>query len=148
MDPNIYCPRKLKKTIRNSVPVTLNKTIMAIKNHLLATLLVMLSCFSFSCSNENEEDLLPKDDRCEDQTVTLSGDIIPIINQNCAVSGCHVSGTGRVNFSLEENIIAKARQIRSFTESSFMPPQASGKKLSDVEKELIFCWVERGALDN
>lgn len=120
---------------------------MSIKNYLSAAILVFLSITSFSCSSENEDDLLPKE-RCEEQAATLSGDIIPIINQNCAVSGCHVSGTNRVDFSITVNIISRADQIKNFTQNNLMPPKASGKQLSDTEKELIYCWVDQGALDN
>jgi len=134
------------QTMNTNTPKT--KITMTIKNYLFATLLVIISYTFSSCSSDNEDDLLPKDERCGEQAATLSGDIIPIINQNCAVSGCHVSGTSRVNFTIEENIISRANTIRSYTESSFMPPSASGKQLSDKEKDLIFCWVDQGALDN
>ncbi|MEX0882222.1 MAG: 2-polyprenyl-6-methoxyphenol hydroxylase [Cyclobacteriaceae bacterium] len=108
----------------------------------------MFSFSILSCSSENEEDLLPEDERCGEQSASLSDDVIPIINQNCAVSGCHVSGSQRVNLSVKENILQYANQIRNFTQSGFMPFQGSGISLSDSEKETIFCWVENGALDN
>lgn len=121
---------------------------MSTKNHLTTTLMVILSIALFSCSNENEEDLMPTDERCEEQPATLSGDIVPIINQNCAISGCHVSGTNRVNLSLAENIISNANLIKDYTESGYMPLQASGIELSEEEKDFIYCWVSEGALDN
>ncbi len=119
----------------------------AIKNQLQFLTCIFIMCFSISCSKENEEDLLPTGERCE-EAVSLSNDILPIINQNCAVAGCHVSGTSRIDLSLKENVLANANQIRSFTQSGFMPMQGSGFQLSPTEKENIFCWVENGANDD
>ncbi len=122
---------------------------MAIKNFYSPCLwLLLLACTLFSCTNENEADLLPEEERCGEQPASLSGDIIPIINQNCAISGCHVSGSERVNLSEPENIIQFANQIRNFTQSGFMPAPESGKQLTAAELESIYCWVENGALDN
>src|SRR5690554_2741162 len=101
-----------------------------------------------SCNSENEEDLTPDDDVCMDNTATLSGSVSSIINTNCAVPGCHVSGTGRANFTVKENIIANASTIQNFTQNGIMPPPESGRALNDLQKQNIFCWVENGALDN
>ena len=101
-----------------------------------------------ACNSENEEDLKPDDDVCMDNTPTLSGSISTIINTNCAVPGCHVSGTGRANFTVKENIIQHAFQIRTFTQNGIMPPPNSGRMLTAKQKQDIFCWVENGAQDN
>ncbi|MEX2594370.1 MAG: 2-polyprenyl-6-methoxyphenol hydroxylase [Anditalea sp.] len=103
---------------------------------------------SLGCNSENEEDLLPEEEKCRDNTATLSGAVSTIIGTNCAVPGCHVSGTGRVNFTVKENIIQNAAQIRSFTQNEIMPPPQSGRTLSEKQKDDIFCWVENGAQDN
>lgn len=101
-----------------------------------------------SCNSENEEDLSPEEEKCMDNTATLSGSVSTIINANCAVPGCHVSGTARVDFTEKENIIQNAAQIRNFTQDGIMPPPQSGRTLSTQQKDDIFCWVENGALDN
>jgi hypothetical protein len=103
---------------------------------------------SIGCNSENEEDLTPEEERCMDNSATLSGSISTIIGTNCAVPGCHVSGTNRVNFTNKENIIQNAAQIRSFTQNGIMPPPQSGRTLSEQQKDDIFCWVENGAQDN
>jgi hypothetical protein len=110
--------------------------------------LAMALSFLFACNSENEEDLNPDDDICLDNNATLSGSISTIINTNCAVPGCHVSGTGRANFTVKENIIQNASQIRTFTQSGIMPPPNSGRTLTAQQKQDIFCWVENGAQDN
>lgn len=101
-----------------------------------------------ACNSENEEDLQPDDDTCQDNNATLSDHIIPIINTNCAVQGCHVSGTGRVDLRVKKNIIKNAATIRSFTQNGIMPPPQTGNMLTAQQKEDIFCWVENGAMDN
>lgn len=116
--------------------------------------LVTISSFlmiSISCSSESEDQLpvpMPVEDKCEDSNVSLVDDIIPTLQQNCAISGCHVEGTGRVDFTIKENIIQVATQIRTNTESGFMPPASSGLSLTTAEKEEIFCWVSSGAKNN
>ncbi|GAB3663053.1 hypothetical protein GCM10028791_38390 [Echinicola sediminis] len=106
-----------------------------------------------ACSSENEEDINPGNgnggnDRCEDNMATLSGEVSTIIENNCAISGCHVAGTGRLNLTVKANIIQNATQIRSYTESGFMPAASSGLTLTQRQKNDIFCWVADGAKDN
>jgi len=103
---------------------------------------------SVNCSSENEEDLAPDpEDKCEDNSATLSGAISTILGTNCAVSGCHVSGTGRVDFTIKQNIIQNANQIRTFTQNGTMPPAGAGS-LTTQQKDDIYCWVKNGAQDN
>ncbi|GAB4328246.1 MAG: hypothetical protein OHK0038_02080 [Flammeovirgaceae bacterium] len=55
--------------------------------------------------------------------ISLTTDIVPIINTNCALSGCHGSGqTGRPDFTKKENIISSAASIKERTNSGTMPP--------------------------
>ncbi|MDN3667780.1 2-polyprenyl-6-methoxyphenol hydroxylase [Echinicola jeungdonensis] len=112
----------------------------------------MLLVFAGACSSENEEDINPGNgngDPCENNNATLSGDVLAIINANCAVSGCHVpGGTGTVDFTVKENIIQNATTIRTYTQSGFMPPPEANNTLSEQEKDDIYCWVANGAQDN
>jgi len=113
---------------------------------IMASISVLL-LISISCSSESEDMLPPPTaNRCEDSTASLSADIQPIIQTNC--TGCHTAGTGRVDFTVKDNIIQYASAIRTNTQSGTMPPPASGRTLTDDQKELIFCWVENGAKDN
>jgi len=108
-----------------------------------------------ACSSDNEEDMNPGNgngnggnDRCEDNMATLSGEVSTIIENNCAISGCHVAGTGRVDFTVKANIIQNATTIRNNTESGIMPEASSGLTLTQDEKDDIYCWVANGAQDN
>ncbi|WP_192347643.1 2-polyprenyl-6-methoxyphenol hydroxylase [Algoriphagus sp. Y33] len=127
------------------------QTNISIQKHQWAILasFAALLLISISCSSESEDQLPPPTtDRCEDSSASLSADIIPILQQSCAVSGCHVAGTGRVDFTVDDNIIQFASLISSNTQSGTMPPSSSGRSLSSEQKELIFCWVSGGAKDN
>lgn len=128
------------------------KTQISIQKHQWAILasITALLFISISCSSESEDQLPtpPTSDRCEDSTASLSADIIPILQQNCAISGCHVDGTGRANFTVKDNIIQFASQISANTQSGIMPPSGSGRSLTNEQKELIYCWVNGGAEDN
>lgn len=76
-----------------------------------------------------------------------STDVKSIIETNCAVSGCHVSGgSGPGNFTVFANVQASASQIKSNTQSGSMPK--NGSKLPQAQLDAIACWVDDGALDN
>lgn len=96
------------------------------------------------CQYENEEELFGQEG-CGIQPASLTEDVIPIINANCAISGCHVTGFRSPDFSKKENIITAASSIKFRTQSRTMPPSSSGKSLSLDEIETISCWVDNGA---
>lgn len=68
-----------------------------------------------------------------------------IIDTKCAISGCHISGTGRQNFSTFATVQNNAAGIKTRTQSGDMPRSGS---LTADEKALIACWVDDGALNN
>ncbi|OOG76724.1 2-polyprenyl-6-methoxyphenol hydroxylase [Algoriphagus sp. A40] len=115
---------------------------------LIASLAAIL-LISISCASESEDQLPPPSAvRCETSNPLLSADVSPIIQQNCAVAGCHVSGTGRADFTIKDNILQYASTIMANTQSGFMPPAGSGRSITATQKELIYCWVTKGAQDN
>jgi hypothetical protein len=78
--------------------------------------------------------------------VSWSNEVRSIIEANCAVSGCHVSGNQIPNFSVFSTVKSNASDIKSRTGSRSMPPD--GKSISQEEINKIACWVEDGAKDN
>jgi mono/diheme cytochrome c family protein len=68
-----------------------------------------------------------------------------IIATNCAVSGCHVAGTGRANFTEFTTIQARAAQIKTRTGNRSMPLVGT---LTDAQIQQIACWVDAGAPNN
>lgn len=80
---------------------------------------------------------------------SLTGDVMPVISSNCAVSSsCHAEGAaGRPVLETASQIIASAARIQTRTSAGTMPP-AGQPDLSQNEIDLIACWVEDGAMDN
>lgn len=76
----------------------------------------------------------------------FSSDVKAIIDANCAISGCHVTGGSSTSFTSLANIQSSATDIKSRTQSGNMPKNAS--KLPQTELDAIACWVDDGALNN
>jgi hypothetical protein len=74
-----------------------------------------------------------------------SDDILPIMEKNCAISGCH-NGVSRAN-NFREYASAKthAKAIKTKTQDRSMPFDGS---LTQNQIDLIACWVDDGALQN
>jgi hypothetical protein len=88
---------------------------------------------------------------CEiEQTVRITSgigyaaSIAPIIQNNCAVSGCH-SGTQAPDFRVFKNIQDNAAQIKVLTGNKTMPQNGT---LSQSQIDMIACWVDDGAPAN
>ena len=78
--------------------------------------------------------------------VSLDADIMPIINSNCAVQGCH-GDVQSPQFTSKAAVIGQAARIKVRTGAGQMPP-AGRPDLSQTQIDLIACWVDDGALDN
>lgn len=98
----------------------------------------------YGCEYNNEEELFSEDDVCSDAVSFTSGVEI-IINSNCAISGCHVTGGTLPDLSSYEKVKSRANSVKNETGSRQMPPPSSGKSLSAEEINLIACWAEQGA---
>lgn len=102
-------------------------------------------------------DIIVRDENnCRDTTTVLinsgisfSASVHPIIESNCAVSGCHVDGEQQLpNFQVTSNIISNATGIGNNVGAGTMPPSGSGQSLTDEERQLIVCWANDGGPDN
>ena len=80
--------------------------------------------------------------------ISFAAFIKPIIDNNCAVAGCHVAGTGLPNWTILSEIQLRASGIKALTGSRVMPPPGSNRSLTDQQIERIACWVNDGAIDN
>ncbi len=77
---------------------------------------------------------------------SLESEVMPIIEVNCAVTGCHGSSQSPL-LNTKEQIMANAERINSRTSSGSMPPPER-EDLTQREIDLITCWVEDGAANN
>jgi len=76
--------------------------------------------------------------------ISFINDIKPIIENNCAVTGCH-NGSQFPNLTSYSGIMNSANEIKNRTGSKSMP---LGGSISQSEINAIKCWVEDGALEN
>lgn len=79
-----------------------------------------------------------------ESNTSLVADIMPIISNNCAITGCH-NGSVSPNLTSSSAVISNAGRIRSETQSGSMP---RGRTLSQSQIDLIACWVDSGAKNN
>jgi mono/diheme cytochrome c family protein len=89
--------------------------------------------------------------------VCFESEILPIFQNNCAVSGCHNQETAKEDLVLDsyDNIIAggitagnakKSLIYKAITRGvEIMPP---GRKLSGQQIALIYSWIQGGALNS
>ncbi len=110
-------------------------------------LALLLPVLFYSCTSDNVEEYYGVVD-CATLDVSYSEDIAQIISTNCAISGCHVSGTGLPDWTKYENLVANADEIRRKTFEGEMPPPFSGKSLTIEEVRMISCWVNSGTPNN
>jgi hypothetical protein len=119
----------------------------------LTTLVVM----SGGCYYDNAEDLYPVDTiyvldttTTTDTTAVLSWstDIQPIINTNCAFSGCH-SANSSVRQPLTTHTEVKSAienwALRLRVENGSMPPSGN---LAASDKQALLDWIDAGYPDN
>ena len=97
------------------------------------------------------------ENNCQDTTavlissgVSFSASVKPIIEANCAVTGCHVAGNPLMtpNFQVTANILNNAGGIRDNTSAKIMPPPDSGRSLTDEEIQILACWANDGGPNN
>lgn len=128
-------------------------------NRIVVLLQMLLGALSFmilpSCDYEYIEPIkveIP-------DTVSFQGLILPIFEDNCAKSGCHVSGGVAPDLSSEDahdnlwlyNLVDTTEPTSSIlyerisSESSPMPPTG---RLTNDKIKLILAWIEQGAKNN
>jgi hypothetical protein len=74
-----------------------------------------------------------------------TNDILPIMEKNCAISGCH-NGVSRSNdFRQYASVKMHAKDVKSKTRDRSMPFDGS---LTQNQIDLIACWVDDGAPQN
>lgn len=123
-------------------------------NKLLAGLggLALMAVAFTGCYYDNEEELYQyyyQNNNCDTTAVTFADDIMPIIQGNCAVTGCHIaSGTGNGIFENYQGVKDKVDNGSFFArviEQRDMPPNSV---LSDCQINLLTAWLDAGAPNN
>lgn len=107
------------------------------------------------CYYDNRAELLaqnPADD-CNTDTVTFSNDINPIIQSNCAVSGCHNATTQAAGLNYEEfadlkSVAGNGNLVGRITATGTALMPQGGPPLPDCQINKIRAWVQDGAPQN
>lgn len=106
--------------------------------------LIYLLIIVCACEYQNEEALFgSNEDNCP-TAVLFTNHIQPIVEANCAVSGCHAAGGISPELTSFEKVKAASLQVKHQTQSLQMPPPGSEKSLTQQEIDLISCWVKQG----
>jgi hypothetical protein len=112
------------------------------------SIIFFITLLAISCYVDNEEELYGPV-TCDTSAITYANDILPIINNSCATSGCHEAGNTAIgDFSTYAGVKAKVDN-GTFTNRVLvqkdMPPAAP---LSNCEQAKIQQWINDGALNN
>ncbi len=100
-----------------------------------------------SCYNQKEELLYPLGANCNGINAKFSVDVNPIIQTNCAISGCHdgSSTNGPGPLTSYDRIRDAASRIRTAVVDRTMP---KGSTLSTDDIRKIVCWIDSGTPNN
>ncbi len=107
-----------------------------------------------ACLNDKGEVPVPDTDPtfCDSLGVTYSENIVPLVNNSCAVVGCHDANapTTTGNFTNYTELAERANNgeitIQVFDLGTM--PQAPIDPLTDAQKDTLRCWIEAGAPNN
>lgn len=113
----------------------------------VAGIMLMLS----SCYKDNAEDMYPPDS-CDLSTVTYTNSVIPVMQQSCALAGCHIDArTTGISLSTYEGVAAVAsngKLLQAIKHTGPSPMPQGGAKLDDCTISKIEKWVTDGAPNN
>lgn len=113
-------------------------------------IIILVSFYQFGCKKNNKETMYPATITCDTSAVTWTKDIQPIVNNSCALSGCHNSQSASGGHVLDSyngvKEIVNNNLFLAVVESGEMPKD--GKKLDDCSISKIRIWISNGALEN
>lgn len=116
-------------------------------------MLKIFSIFSISCilvlTSCSKDEVTNVD--CNGTNITYMGDIAPIINVSCAISGCHsanfpADGLDLSSYSKVKSASLNGKVLQSIKHLSgvkSMPQDAA--KLSNDKITKVECWIQAGA---
>lgn len=99
------------------------------------------------CYYDNEEELYPGE-TCDVTEISYQVNIRPIIDANCALSGCHVPQTGRVNFESFEGLKSVADDGRLEQRALINKDMPPSGPISSCDMKMIKAWLDQGAPNN
>lgn len=113
---------------------------------------IMTSCVGILILNSCQKEPNSNVD-CTGVTPTYTTDIKAILDESCALSGCHNStsqqaGIDLTNYADAKIISSQERFLAAIRhQNGFEPMPQNSAKLSDEKIDLLACWVENGSME-
>ncbi len=105
-----------------------------------------------ACQKDKVPEIVQLPDGVCVDTVSFSQTVQPLIEQSCAVSGCHDANTAQSGFNFTGHF-----NISTFSDpmigsirhdGGFVPMPAGSPKFADSLIQKIECWIAQGKLNN
>jgi len=108
-------------------------------------LFLFSSCSKKSSNSNGSGNGSPTD--CSTVPKSFSTNVFPIIQNSCAISGCHNAGSvnGPGPLTNYTQVFNARNQIRTAVANGTMPKTGS---LTTAQKNSIICWIDSGAPNN
>jgi hypothetical protein len=126
----------------------------------IISIITLLTITLFCCTNDKTP-LIDVSSQCADIEATYDFNIKPIIDNSCALGGCHVTGGDGPGVYVNYNNLIPFIEDGSFKRTVIdqkddpiigMPPDYATNgaplDLTEEELELVKCWVDRGYPEN
>ncbi|MDI9320396.1 MAG: hypothetical protein QM530_07985 [Phycisphaerales bacterium] len=102
-----------------------------------------------SCYKDNKEAMYPSG-TCDTNSITWRNNIKPIVDNSCAISGCHDASTAAGGYALNTysgvKKMADNNQFIAVIELGSMPKNATHLDACTINK--VRRWINTGALEN
>ncbi|MFZ4399788.1 MAG: hypothetical protein ACOYO1_07120 [Bacteroidales bacterium] len=105
-----------------------------------------------SCKHDSTPPVI--DETAIKDTVYFYDEVLPIVQSNCAISGCHTGGEEEPDLSNYSNILNMVKpgdpqnsRLYKYAIGSEMPPPPK-TPLNLEQVTLIYGWIKQGALEN
>lgn len=119
---------------------------------------VLAFAFIFGCTDKKADQVTPSpppsSGGCDTTNVTFSAVVNPIIQNSCALSGCHTNATRAGGYTYESytglmRAVNNGRLLGAIRHGNgYVAMPQSAPKLSDCDIEKITHWVNMGAPNN
>ncbi|MBC7861788.1 MAG: hypothetical protein IAF38_02365 [Bacteroidia bacterium] len=114
------------------------------KKFSLITLICFLSfIIYFSCKKKDYKNV-----DCSALPHTYSANIKPLINSNCAIPGCHVTGFPQGDFTSYSGVKASVNGGTFADAVLYKKTMPQSGALSKDDRQKIKCWIDEGAPNN
>jgi hypothetical protein len=121
------------------------------RNSTFLFFLTMASLFISGCYYDNEEELYPVN-TCKTNDMSYTGDVLPILQDNCYTCHDQASNLGGVTLEGYANLIDYVENGKLLGvikhEQGFPEMPSVNPQLAQCQIDKIEAWVNQGSLDN